>query len=326
MKSSAKGVYKVQNRQILPQNKEVVYPLLQINQLLAVAASKGNYQVSPGKQPLPGCPRIPPSLQLRGYQQQAVANWFAAKGRGTLKMATGSGKTITGLAIATELYHKISLQVLLVVCPFRHLVTQWARECEKFGIEPILAFESVHLWQTALSTQLYNVRAGNQLFLTVITTNSTLISDSFQSQLKYFPEKSLIIGDEAHNLGAPRLEESLPRHIGLRLALSATPERYFDENGTQSLFDYFGPVLQPEFTLKDAIQQKALVRYLYYPILVELREDESRSYLKLSKSIGRSFLYRQREGQTDILSDEDNEDLKPLLMQRARLIGAAANK
>jgi superfamily II DNA or RNA helicase len=55
-----------------------------------------------------------------------VANWFAGSGRGTLKMATGSGKTITALAIATELYQKIGLQVLLVVCPYRHLVTQWA--------------------------------------------------------------------------------------------------------------------------------------------------------------------------------------------------------
>jgi len=36
---------------------------------------------------------------LRQYQKQAVANWFANKGRGTLKMATGSGKTITALAL-----------------------------------------------------------------------------------------------------------------------------------------------------------------------------------------------------------------------------------
>jgi superfamily II DNA or RNA helicase len=79
-------------------------------------------------------------------------------------MATGSGKTITALAIATELYQKIGLQVLLVVCPYRHLVTQWARECHKFGLEPILAFENVHSWQSQLSTALYNVCFGNQPF------------------------------------------------------------------------------------------------------------------------------------------------------------------
>lgn len=241
-------------------------------------------------------------------------------------MATGSGKTITALAIATELYQRIGLQVLLVVCPYRHLVTQWARECEKFGMEPILAFENVRTWQSELSTQLYNVRSGNQPFLTVVTTNSTLMSEGLQSQLKYFPPKTLIVGDEAHNLGSRRLEESLPAKVGLRLALSATPERYFDDAGTQSLFDYFGPVLQPEFTLRDAIQQGALVRYLYYPILVELTEAESRAYVKLTARIGRALLYQRREGGAGGGDMEDNEDLKPLLMKRARLIGAAANK
>lgn len=287
---------------------------------LVVAADKSNYLSSVPQ----GCPRIPSFIQLRNYQRQAVANWFANNGRGTLKMATGSGKTITALAIASELYQKIGLQVLLVVCPYRHLVTQWARECEKFNLQPILAFENLRTWHSKLSTQLYNVRSGNQRFLTVITTNSTLIGDEFQSQLKYFPQKTLIIGDEAHNLGAPKLEESLPRHVGLRLALSATPERYFDDAGTQSLFDYFGLVLQPEFTLKDAINQGALVHYLYHPILVELTETESQAYAKITKRIGRALLFQQRDRVAADL--ETNEDLTPLLMQRARLIGNAENK
>ncbi|BAY20735.1 helicase domain-containing protein [Calothrix sp. NIES-2100] len=268
---------------------------------------------------------MPQSLKLRQYQQQAMTSWFANNGRGTLKMATGSGKTITALAIACELYQQINLQVLVVVCPYRHLVTQWARECEKFNLQPILAFLDVRNWQSQLSTQIYNLRSGSQRFVTVITTNSTLIGDGFQSQVKYFPDRTLIIGDEAHNLGAPKLEESLPRRVGLRLALSATPERYFDDDGTQSLFDYFGAVLQPEFTLRDAIAQGALVHYLYYPILVELTEAESIAYLKLTRRIGRSLLYREREN-GEAGDFEANEDLKPLLMQRARLIGAAENK
>ncbi|MBE9192999.1 DNA phosphorothioation system restriction enzyme [Gloeocapsopsis crepidinum LEGE 06123] len=294
--------------------------------LVTAAENKGDYQVdlsSVNKIP-PGCPQIPLSIQLRQYQRQAVASWFANNGRGTLKMATGSGKTITALCIAAQLYQKIGLQVLLVVCPYQHLVTQWAKECEKFNLRPILAFENLRKWHSALSTQLYNVRSGNQRFVTIITTNSTLISDGFQSQLKYFPEKTLIVGDEAHNLGAPRLEECLPRRVGLRLALSATPERYFDEEGTQSLFDYFGNVLQPEFTLRDAIAQGALVHYLYYPILVELTEAESIAYAKLTKRIGRALLFQQRDNIS--LENLENEDLTPLLMQRARLIGAAENK
>ena len=261
---------------------------------------------------------MPPSLQLREYQRVAVANWFANNGRGTLKMATGSGKTITALAIATELYNKINLQVLLVICPYCHLVNQWARESEKFGLKPILAFEDSRSWQKQLVAGLYEVRSGDSTFLTIITTNATLMGDCLRSQLRYFPEKTLIIGDEVHNLGAPRLGQSLPRNIGLRLALSATPERHFDEQGTETILDYFGPVLQPELTLADAIRQKALVHYLYYPILVELTEAETRKYSYLTKKIGWAL-----SGDEKI---EESDALTTLLMQRARLIGAAANK
>ncbi len=274
----------------------------------------------PSVNPPLGCPQIPKTIQLRSYQQQAVASWFANQGRGTLKMATGSGKTLTALAIATELYHKIALQVLVVICPYRHLVTQWARECEKFNLQPILAFENVRNWQSLLSTQLYNICSGNQPFLTVITTNSTLIKDGFQSQLKYFPQKTLIVGDEVHNLGTVRLEESLPRHLGLRLGLSATPERHFDERGTESIFQYFGSVLQPELNLEDAIRLGALVNYLYYPILVELTESESISYHKLTSRIGWAL---KKNPDSDI---DNNEFLTGLLIQRSRLIGNAQNK
>ncbi len=271
------------------------------------------YQTQPS-----GFPQFPPTIQLRDYQQQAVANWLENRGRGVLKMATGSGKTIVSLAIATELYQKIGLQLLLVVCPYRHLVTQWGKECENFNLKPILAFESVHNWQSELSNQLYNLLTLDRSFLTTITTNSTFISERFQSQINFFPAKTLIIGDEVHNLGSSRLEASLPRKIGLRLGLSATPERHYDEEGTDAVLDYFGKVLQPEFTLADAIKKGALVRYSYYPILVELTDSESFTYAKLTKRIGWAL------GKSKNLLD--NENLKSLLMQRSRLIGTANNK
>ena len=264
-----------------------------------------------------GIPTFPNDLQLRIYQHQAVASWLENKGRGTLKMATGSGKTIIALAIALELYRQIGLQALIVVCPYRHLVTQWSRECERFNLKPIVAMTRVDRWQGELSNQLYNLSI-TQSFLTVITTNSTLISEGFQSQLKYFPAKTLIVGDEAHNLGSTRIEASLPRNIGLRLALSATPERQYDELGTEALLDYFGAIIQPEFTLKDAIERGALVRYLYYPVLVELTASEAANYAKLTQRIGWSLNKNP--------SFQDNDTLTSLLTKRSRLIATAANK
>lgn len=265
-----------------------------------------------------GIPTFPNDLHLRKYQHQAVASWLENKGRGTHKMATGSGKTIIALAIACELYRQIGLQALIIVCPYRHLVTQWSRECQRFNLEPIIAMTRVDNWQGELSNQLYNLSIKPQSFLTIITTNSTLISEGFQSQLKYFPAKTLIVGDEAHNLGSTRIESSLPRNIGLRLALSATPERQYDELGTEALLNYFGEIIQPEFTLKDAIKQGALVRYLYYPVMVELTADEAANYAKLTQRIGWSLNKNP--------SFQNNDTLTSLLTRRSRLIATAANK
>ncbi len=317
----SQSVYRVR----IPANRLVTNSapnFLELYQLLAVAEDRVSYRVDPVAL---GSPQLPADLRLRSYQQQAVTNWFQNRGRGTLKMATGSGKTITALAIATQLYQQIGLQVLIVVCPFRHLVSQWGRECEKFNLQPILACDSIHKWQSRFSHELARINTQQQEFLTIVTTNETLITPGFQSQLKYLPDRTLIIGDEVHNLGAKKRESSLPRNVGLRLALSATPERHYDEAGTQNILDYFGDILQPEFTLKDAIAQGALVHYLYYPILVELTESETEEYLKLSRAIARKLLFQSRDRAASY-DDFDTPDLTPLLMQRARLIGAAANK
>ncbi|WP_369011370.1 DEAD/DEAH box helicase family protein [Nodosilinea sp. LEGE 07088] len=153
---------------------------------------------------IPGVPIAPNSLVLRDYQQQAIANWFVNKGHGTLKMATGSGKTITALAIAAELYKKCQaqnkpLKALLIICPYRHLVTQWAEESRKFNLDPVLAFDRAHTWQRELQTQLLAVLGERQPFVSIITTNATLRQESLQSQLAFLPQLAMIIGDEAHN-------------------------------------------------------------------------------------------------------------------------------
>jgi len=272
---------------------------------------------------LSGTPKLPYWLTLRSYQEEAIANWFQNKGRGTLKMATGSGKTITALAIATKLYQKCEaqnkpLQALVIVCPYRHLVTQWAEESRKFGLHPILAFDRMQTWQGDLQAQLLALMGGRQQFLSLITTNATLRQDSLQSQLPFFPKMSFIVGDEAHNFGAAALADCLPDDIPLRLGLSATPERYFDEAGTERIFEYFGTVLKPEFTLKDAIQAGALVPYTYTPILVELTDTEVEQYADLTARIGRAMGIDGK--------DDDHQRLKMLLVERARLLCTAQNK
>ena len=270
---------------------------------------------------LQGAPVMPPEIQLRPYQVTARDQWFLNNGRGMLKMATGSGKTITALSIAAGLASDYGLNAAVIVCPFRHLVNQWARECRRHGMDPILAFGPRNSWSGDLANHLLETtRADNRRFLTVITTNRTFLGDPFQQRLRYFPQhRTLFVADEVHNLGATKLTKCLPAAIQLRLGLSATPERWFDERGTEALFQYFGPVLQPEFTLKDAIDSGALCKYRYFPILVELADDESEKYRAITASI-----VRLAGNSSDM--DETDERLLPLLIKRARLVACAKGK
>lgn len=261
--------------------------------------------------------KIPEGLELREYQATAIRNWFRNNGRGTMKMATGSGKTITALAAVSKLAEKGKLNGLIIVCPFRHLVTQWHRECERFGFNPILAFEGFGKWLSQLNTELYEANSNDDAFVPVITTNSTFVSDKFQNCLRNFPKRSLIIADEAHNMGAESIRRLLPEDFPWRLALSATPERWFDDDGTQAIFDFFGEVLEPEFTLRDAIRANALVEYFYHPMLVTLTPDEQEQYCELSDKIAKAWHFGE---------PGENAALTILLAQRARMIGVAENK
>ena len=101
-----------------------------------------------------------------------------------------------------------------------------------------------------------------------------------------------------------------------RLALSATLDRYGDENGTNLLYSFFGKKCI-EYTLEDAIIQGKLTQYIYHPVIVSLDEDEWDEYIELSKKISKYH---------NISDFQNNQSLKNLLIKRARLIAGAKNK
>ena len=261
---------------------------------------------------------VPEAKPLRKYQKDAINNWINARGRGVLQMATGAGKTITGLSAAQVMHANGHLKLLLIVCPYKHLVTQWASECQGFGLSPILCFKSKDYWMPLVNKALTSMEDTVKAPTTLIVTTSTFITEAFQSRFKHFPQKTMILADEVHNMGAGAIRKCLPESIPLRLGLSATPERWFDEEGTEALYDYFGKVLEPIFSLKDALDCGALCHYYYYPILVSLNEDEAHEYLKLSKQIAQ---LAGRGGDVDGDSRAEH-----LLIKRARLIATAEGK
>ncbi len=267
----------------------------------------------------PDFPHLPLNIKLRDYQKDVINNWFKNKGRGTVQLATGTGKTITALAAAITIFEKAGLELLIIVCPYLHLATQWNEECLCFGLKPILAFASSKKWTPIVDRLLAYGRENDQTLPVIITTTATFSMGPFQLKLARVPERTFIIGDEVHNFGAKKISKGLPDNIPWRMGLSATPERWFDPKGTQDIFDYFGEIVEPKVTLKEALEWGVLTPYYYHPILVELSDAEYDIYLDLTEKIGKMIAMGED------IEDEDSP-LQALLIRRARLIANTGNK
>ena len=264
----------------------------------------------------------PPGLDLRPYQKDAIRAWSKEGGRGILAMATGAGKTITALVLAAKVAERNRPLMLIVVCPFIHLCRQWISEIAGFGATAVACFEGRQRWESRLDDAYQRLSAGLDPLQVVVTTNATFLSDAFQSRL--LPRVNagnihhLLIADEVHNLGSTRAQKALPEGIRLRLGLSATPERHLDPVGTSAVLDYFGGIIF-KYGIAEAIAEGRLCRYRYHPLLVELTDDEADQYLEITNRLAR-FMHGDGPDQ------ELNQTAMHLLMRRARLVGAAANK
>jgi DNA phosphorothioation system restriction enzyme len=260
-------------------------------------------------------PAIPGHVVLRDYQVEAIQAWFDNDCQGLLEMATGTGKTITALAASVRLYESERQLALIIACPYRHLVDQWYEEARSFGYAPLRAYESRNTWLDELNERIMSYNYGDTDRLCVITTHTTFSTEHFQKTIERIEDPALLIADEAHHLGAEAGRQHLPEKVDCRLALSATPDRWYDDQGTAALREYFGDTVYT-LSLGDAIGV-SLTPYYYYPILVELTEEELEEYRLLSAKIGRLMAQ---------IGDKEDEQLTQLMVKRARLLNSAENK
>lgn len=271
-----------------------------------------------------GLLRIPPSLVVRDYQKQAIGDWFRADGVGILQMATGTGKTKTAMCAASQLSQLLNRRQLrlctVIVAPYQHLVDQWSDEVRTFGVEPIAAYESSATWTGRLHNLVTALNLGAVKGGVVVTTNATMAGNKLREQLANLQVPLLMIGDEVHNLGSKRLADSLPTGAAYRLGLSATPDRFMDEEGNLRLADYFGPVVFA-LDLRAAIAIGALCNYYYFPRLVQLEEDEANHYAIITAQIAAMIA-----AGSNLENAEDDAALGALLRRRSGILGHARAK
>lgn len=269
-------------------------------------------------------PHIPQNVVLHDYQIKAIDEWEKRNYRGIFDMATGTGKTFTGLGAVAKLSEKLSGKLaVIIVCPYQHLVEQWVEDIIKFNMNPVIGYSasSQKDWKRRLEDAIRDqkLKVRNKEFFCFICTNATFSSDFVQTQIHKIRGNALLVIDEAHNFGAEYLSKLLSDKFIYRLALSATLERHNDEEGTAKLLSYFGEKCI-EYSLDRAIEEKKLTRYKYFPIIVTLNDDELRRYSELTYEIGKCLI-KGKNGKVKL-----SEKGKILALARARLVAGAEDK
>lgn len=264
---------------------------------------------------------LPEDFSIRKYQNDAIQNWEREGFCGIYDMATGTGKTLTALASVEYLFRKNNERLaIVIVCPYQHLVEQWVEDIVRFGIHPIIGYSASMQknWKKNLEQAVRSFNLHVTDMFCFVTTNASFVTKRVQEQIIQLGEDALFIVDEAHNMGAVNYRKFLPENFEFRLALSATIDRHNDKIGTSALTSYFGEKCI-EYSLKEAIENKMLTRYFYYPILTYLDEDELEEYLNLTHQLTSSI---HRKGGKQVLS----EYAKQLLIKRSRVIAGARGK
>ena len=256
------------------------------------------------------------------HQRIAIDNWNTSFHRGIFEHATGSGKTFTAI-LAIKEHNQLGLPTLIIV-PSSLLFSQWLEELEKeLPDVPIIRVGDGHqVWRRDGRVESFtdsNPDLGPRL---ILATAQTASKPEFRSRI-IGGSHLMLVADEVHRLGSRQNSTLFNIDSGWRLGLSATPYRYGDKEGTERIFAYFGPVVPPKITLKDAIDADRLVPYEYFPHITELTAEELHRWKRLSRDISH-LLASQGNAANDMKDIPD--DVKYLLIRRSRIAKKARAK
>ena len=274
-------------------------------------------------------------ITLRGYQNDAISSWADNGFCGIFAMATGTGKTYTAFGCINRLRISEQRFATIIAVPQKHLVEQWVDSMRKWNAsmpEPhrisdniIMAYGDYPNWKVDLDTAISKFNRwiiSSKKFLendlTICTTHNTLSSDEFMNRVGKI-DNVFLIADEVHDTGSQQRRNGLNPKYKYRLALSATPVRHYDEEGSEYIREYFrGTVYR--FGIGEAIATGYLVPYMYYPLYVDLTHSEMAKYVDLTIRISR------KHAMIEAGVFDKKKDKHYLEMQRAKIVSTAVNK
>lgn len=259
---------------------------------------------------------------LRPHQAAGLSSWAAHERRGILAFATGAGKTFTALIAMREAIDQNEIPV--VVLPDRVLFDQWVGEVKRglsdLKVGVLKAGAGFSSWRD-IFRDWTSPGGPPRLILATIQTAS---SADFLTRIRGGPHLTLVV-DEVHRAGSRKNSKILDKQIfaGARLGLSATPERFGDPVGTEKILRFFENILEPRYTLADAIRDGVLCEYFYRPHVVELNPDEKDDWDQMTKKIGALLARGPSEHESP---DSFQRRVNLLRIRRARVIKKARGK
>lgn len=256
---------------------------------------------------------------LREYQKEAIEAFENNNSIGLLEMATGTGKTITALSAINRHYKINKRQFLVIIVPYLHLIEQWVNDFSLIGITNYLEIaRNKSNWYHSLKTLIWDYNKKFRDRVVLIGSYKSMADLEFQTLLTYVKDNRFLVADECHNIGVSSYKTNIFNNFECRLGLSATPKRWWDEEGSKRVNDIFDKSVY-EYDIDNAIKNGFLTQYFYYPQLIELDSDEIHEYEIYTNRIAKIILKEKR-------NKEDQKILEILLRKRSNIIKNAKNK
>lgn len=270
-------------------------------------------------------------ISLFPYQKQAFDKWKQSNYRMLFEMATGTGKTRTALACVNHLLNAGKPFVCVIATPQSTLSRQWGRELDALGIK----FDSVIMadssncttkqWASMVQEEVSRIAIGRQKSLAILTTHASVPKIELTATISSMPSSitACLVADEVHGIGTANRQAAFLERYDARIGLSATPDRWFDEQGSEAIRSFFGgcsfvfSINDAQNTINPLTGRPFLCPYEYRLIFVSLNDEEKEQYRNLSRRIARL---------SNATDPEVKKRLEQLMRNRAAIKKDAVNK
>ncbi len=193
-------------------------------------------------------------MELYDWQEEALTELKKHDYNGVIKVASGKGKTILGIAVIEKVFEEYPDGKALVVVPTINLMYQWKKEVAKFFPEMDVSF-----W--------FGGEKDEDGKIVVSVINSA-------SKLEFEKEYAVKILDEVHHYGSELYTSIFSLKTPHTIGLSATPER--EDEGDLAIRYGAGRIV---YSLNNLEELKRMFKMI--TIRVPLNTGEYHAYMEL---------------------------------------------